>query len=155
MEGENTDDLCGSGTSRRLALPEAFIATEECLSIYERIVKEFEVHPKKIADNVRNFGIFSGTEPLLTRLVKLGCNRQTMHEVIKRYSFEAFDEVIKGNENPLANLLANDRRISKLLDRQEIDNLLDVSHYIGNSKIRSNIFLKTVVNPILLKYNSR
>lgn len=139
--------------SRRIVLPEAFIATQECLSIYEKVLKGLQFHPQKISANLNEFAVFSGTEALLSKLVKLGCERKDMHDLLRRYSFRASDEILKGNANPLIDLLATDKQISQLLSRAEIINLLDARRYVGDAKRKSEQFLRIVAKPILLKYN--
>ena len=96
--------------SRRVAIPEAFLAIDECLSIYERLMSGLKVYPAMIEKNLEKFGPFAGTEAVMMKLVEKGGDRQAIHELMRVQSFIAWDEVMKGKPNPLARAALREHR---------------------------------------------
>lgn len=141
--------------ARRIAVPEAFLAVDECLIICERLLSGLQVHPAMIRRNLEMYGPFAGTEVLLMKLVEKGGDRQKFHERIRACSFRAWDQVMKGNPNPLEKMLSRDRSISAKLSRREIGQLLDASNHIGDAATKCDSFVRNEVDPILARYRGR
>ncbi|KXB02874.1 hypothetical protein AKJ43_00035 [candidate division MSBL1 archaeon SCGC-AAA261D19] len=141
--------------NRRIILPQGFLAIDECLNIYDGIVMDLQVYPKAIERNLKNYGPFAGTEAVLMRLTKKGKNRQKMHERLREISSEAWGALMKGEENPLRQMLVEDEVIGSELDLGDIDELLEPSVHIGDAPNRCGKFLEETVEPILLKYKER
>jgi len=135
--------------ARRIAIPEAFLAVDECLAIYERLMRGLRVYPAMIAKNLQKFGAFAGTEAVMMELAEKGEDRQAVHERIRVKSFEAWESVMKGEKNPLERLLSEDKVISSKLTRKRLKVLLDPSTHTGGAEEGCDEFLKKVVSPIL------
>jgi len=135
--------------SRRIAIPEAFLALDECLAIYERLMRGLRVYPAMIRKNLEKFGAFSGTEALMMELAAKGDDRQALHELIRVKSFKAWDSVMKGEPNPLERLLWEDKTISSKVTKAHLKALLDPSTHTGGAVESCDKFLKGVVAPIL------
>ncbi len=138
--------------SRRLVIPEAFLAVDECLMIYERILKGLRVYPAMINKNLERYGSFAGTEALMMKLVEKGGDRQKIHELIRAQSFKAWDDVMKGKPNPLPKLLADQKAISSKLTRAEILRLLDSSQHVGDAEKHCDDFVEGVIGPTLAEH---
>lgn len=141
--------------NRRIIIPEGFLAVDEILILYDKVMRGLQIHEKIIERNLRRFAPFSATERLLMRLVKAGENRQEMHELIRRYAFKAWEAVMQGEENPLATLLSSDSRIAAKLKREEIEELLSSTALVGDAPKRCLEFVKKEVEPILERYSAR
>lgn len=141
--------------NRRIVIPECFLATDECLMLYDRVVRNARVYPVIIKRNLEKYGSFAGTEAILMKLVERGGDRQHMHEKLRKLSFKAWERVMVGEENPLPQLLKQDRTISSKLSGKEIDKLLDPTEHLGDARERCKKFVNGVVKPILLKYKDR
>ncbi|MDG7009680.1 MAG: adenylosuccinate lyase [Nitrososphaerota archaeon] len=135
--------------SRRIAIPEAFLAIDECLTIYLKLVSEMVVHPAMIRRNLEAYGPFSGTEAVLMRLARQGGDRQRLHELIRKKSQMAWDEVLKGRPNPIERLLSEDRAVSSRLAPSEVHALMDPKKYTGLAESRSERFVRDVIDPLL------
>jgi adenylosuccinate lyase len=135
--------------ARRITIPEAFLAVDECLAIYERLMRGLRVYPAMIAKNLEKFGAFAGTEAVMMELVEKGEDRQEVHELIRVKSFEAWESVMKGKPNPLEALLAKDKVVASRLTRKRLKLLLDPSTHAGDAKESCDDFLKKVVSPVL------
>jgi len=135
--------------ARRIAIPEAFLAVDECLAIYERLMRGLRLYPAMIKKNLERFGAFSGTEAVMMELAEKGEDRQKVHELIRVRSFKAWDAVMKGEPNPLERLLSEDRVVSSKLTRKRLKLLLDPSTHTGRAEEACDEFLKKVVAPVL------
>jgi len=141
--------------NRRIIIPEGFLAVDEILILYDKVMRGLQIYEKVIERNLRRFAPFSATERLLMRLVKAGESRQEMHELIRAYSFKAWRAVLEGEENPLIDLLANDIRITAKLSRSEIESILGSAGFkeqVGDAPQRCLEFLRREVTPLLEKY---
>jgi len=139
--------------ARRIAIPEAFLAVDECLAIYERLMRGLRLYPAMIKKNLERFGAFAGTEAVMMELAEKGEDRQAMHELIRVKSFKAWDSVMKGEPNPLERLLSEDKLVSSKLTRKRLKVLLNPSTHTGGAKEDCGEFLKKVVAPILAGHN--
>jgi adenylosuccinate lyase len=141
--------------SRRIIIPEAFLACEECLILFNKVIRGLRIYPEMVKKNLEKFGPFASTEAIMMRLVKLGEDRQKIHERIRRISMKAWEEVLKGKENPIVRLLSEDDVIGKRLNKDEIERLVNPYSYIGDAKERVEEFLDKDVRPILEMYKDR
>jgi adenylosuccinate lyase len=141
--------------ARRIVMPEAFLAIDECLGIYEGLLAGLRVHPAMIRRNLDVYGPFAGTEAVLMKAVKSGGDRQKVHETIRVKSSEAWDEVMKGKPNPIEALLASDRTISTRIGRRELTKLMDPVSYVGDAEERCERFVKKEIDPIVNRYGRR
>ena len=135
--------------ARRVAIPEAFLAVDECLAIYERVMRGLRVYPAMIRRNLEKFGAFAGTEAVMMELAEKGEDRQAMHERIRVKSFAAWESVMKGEPNPLERLLSEDKVIAGKLTRKRLKLLLDPSTHTGGAEESCDEFLKKVVSPVI------
>jgi adenylosuccinate lyase len=138
--------------ARRISVPEAFLAVDECLAIYERLMRGLRLYPAMIEKNLERFGVFAGTEAVMMELVEKGADRQATHELIRVLSFAAWESVMKGKENPLERLLSENKRISSKLTRNRIKLLLNPLSHAGYAKESCDEFLRKVVTPILASH---
>ena len=85
---------------------------------------------------------------MLFRSVKMGGNRQELHERIRELSMEAGRNVkVEGKENNLLELIAEDPSFHMSLE--ELQKTMEPSRYVGRSKEQVEAFLSGVIAPIL------
>jgi adenylosuccinate lyase len=123
--------------NRRSILPEALLCSDEILSLAKKIVDGLRIDERRIAENLRTYGPFSGTEAILVEAVKRGGDRQELHEVIRESAMRAYDALAAGETNPLARLLADDERIARWVDPAEVREWLDPSGHVGDAPERA------------------
>ena len=139
--------------NRRLAIGEAFLATDAILEIAINVTNGLVVYKNMINRHINEELPFMATEYILMEAVKKGGDRQELHEKIRVYSMEAAKNVkINGGHNNLIELLANDAEFN--LDEVEIKNVLKAENFIGRSKEQVEEFILNDVNPILEKYKN-
>jgi adenylosuccinate lyase len=135
--------------SRRIVIPEAFLAVDECLSIYAALLTGLRVYPDAIRKNLERFGPFAGTEAVMMKVVARGENRQRLHESIRVKSMAAREKVMHGEPNPLLKMLAADARISSKLKHGELTDLMNPTKHVGDASQKSLDFVEEVIDPML------
>ncbi len=80
--------------------------------------------------------------------MKLGGNRQELHERIRELSMEAGRNVkAEGRENNLLELIAADPAFNMTIE--ELQETMDPAKYVGRSKEQVEAFLADVIRPLL------
>jgi adenylosuccinate lyase len=134
--------------NKRISVPEAFLAVDAILNIYENVASGLVVHEKVIQRHVREELPFMATENIMMDAVKRGGNRQELHERIRQLSLEAGSNVKdRGLENNLIDLIAQDPLFG--MSREELTAHLEPSRYIGRCPEQVTEFLQGCVAPVL------
>ena len=96
---------------RRVALPDAFFASDGQLETLLTVLHQMEVFPAAIlAETERNLPFLASTT-FLMEAVKNGAGRETAHEAIKEHALAAAKALRSGAPADLLNRLAGDWRI--------------------------------------------
>lgn len=137
--------------NKRIAVPEAFLAVNAILNIYENVASGLVVHEKVIARHVQEELPFMATENIMMDAVKRGGNRQELHERIRVLSQEAGKNVKDlGLTNNLIDLIAADPVFG--LNQEELLVHLEPSRYIGRCPEQVSEFLEEQAKPVFEKY---
>ncbi len=137
--------------NKRISVAEAFLAIDSILNIYINVTSGIVVYDKVVTRRVMEKLPFMATENIMMESVKLGGNRQELHEIIRVHSHAAAAKVkLEGGQNDLIDRIAADERIP--LNKEDILVHLDPSKYIGRSVSQVEYFLATEVKPVLDKY---
>jgi adenylosuccinate lyase len=132
--------------NRRTILPEAFLCVDEIVALACKVVEGLRIDERRIAQNLRAYGPFAGSEAVMMEAAKAGGDRQALHEAIREAALAAHDALARGDDNPLADLLVDDRRLTALLDPAEIRSLLDPTSYVGDAPERAVAFAQRIEN---------
>jgi adenylosuccinate lyase len=134
---------------RRLMLPQAFLAIDAVLILYQNIASGLVVYPAVIARNLAEELPFMATEAILMAGVAAGGDRQDLHERIRRHSQSAAAEVKQhGAKNDLLDRLAKDSAFAAV----DLAATMDASQFIGRAPEQVDEFIAEVVDPIRLRY---
>jgi adenylosuccinate lyase len=125
--------------NRRVILPEGLLCADEIVTLARKVIGGLRIEERRIAQNLRTYAPFSGTEALMMDAVRAGGDRQAMHESIRTASMEAWDAVARGQDNPLSRLLTADRELTALLDPAEVRRLLDPGSHVGTAPQRARL----------------
>ncbi|MFH1921893.1 MAG: adenylosuccinate lyase [Planctomycetota bacterium] len=135
--------------NRRLVLPQAFLATDAVLILYQNVAEGLVVYPNVIARNLEAELPFMATENILMAAVAAGGDRQDLHERIRCHSQAAADVVKKeGGRNDLLDRLAADGAFAGV----DLASTLAPSQFVGRAPEQVDEFLADVIAPIRAKY---
>jgi adenylosuccinate lyase len=139
--------------NKRISVPEAFLAVDAILNIYENVAGGLVVHEKVIEKHIMEELPFMASENIMMDAVKRGGNRQELHERIRVHSLEAGRNVKDlGLSNNLIDLIAADPMFG--MNREELTAHMQPSLYIGRCPQQVTDFLHEDVAPVLAKYAS-
>lgn len=134
--------------NKRLSIPEGFLAIDGILDLCLNVVDGLVVYPKVIEKHMMSELPFMATENIMMDAVKLGGNRQELHERIRELSMEAGKNVKEeGKENNLLELIAADSAFNMSLE--DLQRAMEPSRYIGRSREQVESFLAKVIGPVL------
>ena len=134
--------------NRRIALPEAFLATDAILTLCRNLISGGRVYPGVMRRHLNEEMPFMATENILMRAVELGGDRQKLHEKIREYSVETAARVkLEGGENDLLDKLKADPAFH--LDDAALAEILDVKQFIGCAPSQTRAFVEEAVRPVL------
>lgn len=137
--------------NKRLTIPQAFLAVDAILLIWNNIMNGIVVYENRIQKHIMDELPFMATEYIIMEEVKAGGDRQEIHETIRVHSMEASNKVkMEGKENDLIERIMNDTTLK--MDKSKIMEVLDPKNFIGFAPIQTEEFIENEVNPILEKY---
>jgi len=139
--------------NKRLAVAEAFLATDSILCIYLNIASGLVVYPKVIHRHIMDELPFMASENIMMDAVKRGGDRQELHELIRTHSVAAGKRVKEdGAANDLIDRIAADPAFG--MTKEEIEKNLDPKNYTGRSASQVTEFIEKYVKPAISKYSS-
>ncbi|MCM1542924.1 MAG: adenylosuccinate lyase [Blautia sp.] len=134
--------------NKRLSIPEGFLATDGILDLCLNVVDGLVVYPRVIEKRLMSELPFMATENIMMDAVKMGGNRQELHERIRELSMEAGRNVkVEGKENNLLELIAADPAFNMTLE--DLKKTMDPARYVGRSVEQVDAFLANVIRPVL------
>ncbi|MCW3161031.1 adenylosuccinate lyase [Chryseobacterium oryctis] len=134
--------------NKRLTIPQAFLAVDAILLIWNNIMNGIVVYPNRINKHIMDELPFMATEYIIMEEVKAGGDRQEIHEVIRVHSMEASKQVkVEGKENDLIERILNDSSLK--LDKSKLKEVLDPKNFIGFAPIQTEEFIANEVQPII------
>jgi adenylosuccinate lyase len=137
--------------SRRLVLPQAFLAIDAVLILYQNVAEGLVVYPQVIARNLQAELPFMASENILMAAAAGGGDRQDLHERIRRHS-QAAAAMVKqqGAANDLLDRLAADPAFAGV----DLEAALDPAKFVGRAPEQVDEFLAEVIAPLRAKYPS-
>ena len=135
--------------NRRLVLPQAFLAMDAVLILYQNVAEGLVVYPKVIKKNLRAELPFMATENLLMEAVERGGDRQDLHERIRQHS-QAAAAVVKneGSENDLWERLSAEPAFAGI----DMNAALEPSAFVGRSPEQVDEFIAEQIDPVRGRY---
>jgi adenylosuccinate lyase len=131
--------------NRRLLLPQAFLVMDEMLRRTEKLVAGMKFNKVAIARNLQKYGAFAALEAVLVEAVQQGGDRQSLHERLREHSLAAWQAMEQGEPNPLVDLLAMDKEITRLLSINRIQALFQTAEvHVGDAGVRARELAITI-----------
>jgi adenylosuccinate lyase len=136
---------------RRIVLPQAFLAVDAILLLYQNVAQGLVVYPAVIARRLREELPFMATENILMAAVRQGGDRQHLHELIRRHSVAAAEQVKQhGRENDLLDRLEKDPAFQGI----DVVGELDPQAFVGRAPQQVDEFLEELIEPLRGEFQS-
>ena len=134
--------------NKRIAVAEAFLATDAILNIMINVTDGLVVYEKSVRARVMKELPFMATENIMMRAAEKGGNRQELHEALRNHSLAAA-KVVKedGGENDLVDRIAADPIF--MITKEEIESVLLPENYTGRSAQQVESFINECIKPVL------
>ncbi len=137
--------------NKRIAVPEAYLATDAVLLILNNVASGMVVYPEMIRRRLMEELPFMATENLMMRAAKRGGDRQELHERVRVHSIAAGQEVKQhGRPNDLMDRIAGDPAFG--VTREELEEDLRPELYVGRAPEQVDEFLQEWVRPALERH---
>ncbi len=137
--------------NRRLALPEAFLATDGVLKLCINVIGGLVVWPLVIRRRLDAELPFMATENILMAGVQAGGDRQDLHEAIREHAMAAARQVKeKGRDNDLLERIAGDPRFAAI--HGQLAKMLEPINFIGRAPQQVEEFIAAEVDPLLAEF---
>ena len=134
--------------AKRIALPEAFLAIDAVLVLYEDVASGLVVFPAALLRELKRELPSMATEEILMLGVSAGGDRQQLHEVIRTHSRESARRVKEdGAESDLLQRIEADPAFAAV--RAKIPGMLDPRRFLGRSEAQVREFLADDVAAVL------
>jgi len=138
--------------NKRLAIPEAFLASDAMLILAENIAGGMVVHSKIIERHINEELPFMATENILMEAVKKGGDRQILHEEIRQLSQQAAYAVKEeGKDNDLLERILASKKFG--LERKDLDCILDLRKFVGRAPEQTEEFVNIEARPAIEAFN--
>lgn len=138
-------------SNKRLSIPETFLALDGALLIVINVARGLVVYPKTIEAAVNAELPFMASEQILMAAVRAGGDRQDLHELIRRHSLAAAEQIkLHGRPNDLIDRLSSDPAFATV----NFAEVLDPQHFIGRAPQQVDLFTRNVIDPIRHRYRA-
>ena len=139
--------------NKRISVAEAFLATDAILNLVINVSDGLVVYEKVIHRRLLEELPFMATENILMDAVKLGGDRQELHEKIRVHSMAAARQVKEfGKPNDLLHRIAEDPAFG--MQYEDLVQLMEPKNFTGAATAQTEAFLTDVVQPILQTHQS-
>ena len=135
--------------NKRIAMSEAFLAADAILNIVTNVARGMVVYPAVIDAHIRAELPFMASENILMAAVQAGGDRQELHELIRRHSQAAAQQVKgEGRPNDLIERLKADPAFAAI----DIAALLNPSAFVGRAPQQVDEFIAELAAPVRARY---
>jgi adenylosuccinate lyase len=134
--------------NKRIAVPEAFLASDAILILVEDVLSGLVVHPDVARRRLEAEAPFLATENLMMEAVRRGGDRQELHERLRVHARASADaRATAGGPADLLDRLAGDAAFG--LTRGELAAAADAKRLIGRSAEQVEAFVREELDPAL------
>lgn len=135
-------------SNKRISIPEAFLACDAILGIYNNVSEGLVVYPKVIEKHLMEELPFMATEVIIMDGVKNGGDRQELHEAIRVHSMEAAKNVKEnGGKNDLIERIANDPIFG--MKYEDLVKILAPKNFVGRAPQQVQEYIVGQVMPVI------
>lgn len=114
-------------SAERIIFPDSLILIDFMLYRFNSLMENIVVHEKNMLKNTDKFGGIVFSQKVLLSLVAKGLTREDAYTIVQRNALDAFQ-----NDGNFKLNLEKDSEVTKLLTKQEIDNIFDKQTFLQN-----------------------
>ena len=114
-------------SAERIIFPDSLILIDFMLHRFNSLMENIVVHEKNMLKNTDKFGGIVFSQKVLLSLVAKGLTREEAYTIVQRNALDAFQ-----NDGNFKLNLEKDSEVTKLLTKQEIDNIFDKQTFLQN-----------------------
>jgi adenylosuccinate lyase len=134
--------------NKRIAVPEAFLASDAILILLENVLGGLVVHPEVSRRRLEAEAPFLATENVMMEAVRRGGDRQQLHERLRVHARASADaRTATGAAADLLDRLAGDAGFG--LTRAELGSVAAPEHLVGRSAEQVDVFVREELDPAL------
>ncbi|MGE5278132.1 MAG: adenylosuccinate lyase [Acidobacteriota bacterium] len=134
--------------NKRIAVPEAFLATDAILMLLENVLAGLVVHPEVSRRRLAEQVPFLATESLLMEAVRRGGDRQDLHEKLRVHARASADRLLRDGGTPdLLERLAADSSFG--MRPEELERAASPERLIGRCPEQVEAFVRQELDPAL------
>jgi adenylosuccinate lyase len=120
----------------RIILPDSCILTDYLISKTEWLIDGLAVYPARMRANLESLGGVTASGQLMLELTRKGVSREDAYAIVQPLAMRVWDEGANFRE-----LVMNEKRVTDLLSRKELDELFDVTRQLRNvDKVFTRVF---------------
>ena len=134
--------------NRRLILPQAFLTADAVLRLALNISGGLVVNEEIIQANVDRVLPYMATENILMAATAAGCDRQEVHECIRRHSHLVTANIKAGGRNDLLDRLTGDPVLAGI----DVHRIAAEGNFVGRAPQQVEEFLGEIIAPIRRKH---
>ena len=117
-------DISHSG-AERIIFPDSTGLLAYMLQIFTSVMKDLIVFPEQMKKNIDHTKGLIFSSKVMLILVEKGLSREEAYNIVQEYSAEVIDQ-----DKSFRSLLDSDSGISKLVSKEELDNIFDIGQYL-------------------------
>ncbi len=125
---EHERDLTNSA-NERITLSHGFILLDFMIEETKKIIKGLKIYEKNVKNNLMLLNGIYLAERVMLALVEKGLSRNVTQNLVRDIAIKCYEERLNFKEELIKNEL-----VSKYLNKEEIEQLLDPYSYIGQSR---------------------
>jgi adenylosuccinate lyase len=136
-------DLANSANERYLH-PAIFLTMDQMLLDFDFVTSGLVVNKERMKENLEMSKGLVMAEAIMTKLVELGMNRQTAHEILRKQSIKADKE-----RKHLMNVLLENKEIMNFLTKSLLEDIFkNPGNYLGTAKEQIEVVLLLAKNAL-------
>jgi adenylosuccinate lyase len=112
----------------RFVIPEECILIDYMLILMIRVLKGLQVDEKRMRQNMKLTQGRMMSEAVMLALAKKGLGRQKAHELTRELAIKSHNK-----QRAFKSVLSEDSTVKKLLNKKEIDEVMDPRNYLGTA----------------------
>jgi adenylosuccinate lyase len=111
-------------SAERIILPDSTIALDHMLTNLERLVRDLEVYPRKMMDNLNLTNGLIHSQQLLLLLTDKGMSREKAYRIVQRHAMACWES----GEN-LKDLVQKDEVVMKAIKAEDVASVFDLKQH--------------------------